>query len=483
MKQINCTLFLSICMLLFWGCTNTQESDTEKPNVIFILIDDMGYGDLPTYGNQEVDAPHINRLASEGISFGQFYSNSPICSPSRVAFMTGQYPSRWGITSYIHDSHSNEKRGMKNYLSLEAPIVGREMQKAGYYTAHIGKWHMGGGRDIADAPLITEYGFDEAVTQFEGLGERYLAKFETLHLGDDVERPDLEKQSAELGNGETHWLERENFTKVFVDRTIEAIKNAKKEHKPFYINLWPDDIHTPLEPPRDLRGDDSRKARFLGVMHEMDKQLGRLFDFIRDDAELSKNTLIVLTSDNGPDVGVNKAGNLKGYKTQLYEGGIRSPFIAWHPGIMPAAKQGTMDVESVFAAIDLLPSFLSIAGTTYNGKSPLDGIDVSSTILGKTASQRQESLFWIRPPDRPGLFGKNDPDLAIRKGDYKLMMDIDGRNIQLYKVTDDETESANLANDLPDKVKELNAELTDWYNHYPQDIDRSIYEKALSDIK
>src|SRR5690606_27290737 len=125
-------------------------------------------------------------------------------------------------------------------------------------------------------------------------------------------------------------------------------------------------------------------ARFLGVMHEMDKQLGWLFDFISDDAELSKNTLIVLTSDNGPDVGVNKAGNLEGYKTQLYEGGIRSPFIAWHPGIMPAANQGTMDVESVFAAIDLLPSFLSIAGTTYNGKSPLDGIDVSSTILGKT---------------------------------------------------------------------------------------------------
>src|SRR5699024_7137280 len=183
--------------------------------------------------------------------------------------------------------------------------------------------HMGGGRDIADVPLLTEYGLDDSVTQFEGLGERYLAEFETLHLGDDPARPDLEKQSAALGRGEVHWLKRENFTKVFVDRTIAAIEEAKKLNKPFYINLWPDDIHTPLEPPKHLRGDSSRHDRFLGVMHEMDKQLGRLFERIRKDPQLSQNTLIILSSDNGPDAGVNKAGNLRGYKTQLYEGGIR----------------------------------------------------------------------------------------------------------------------------------------------------------------
>lgn len=472
-------IFIICLILCFYSCGKTPQSSTEKPNILFILIDDMGYGDLPSYGNTEVDAPNINRLASEGLSFSQFYVNSPICSPSRVAFMTGQYPSRWGITSYIHDRASNSERGMKNSLNLQAPTMGRMMQKAGYYTAHIGKWHMGGGRDIPEAPLITEYGFDESVTQFEGLGERYLAKFETLHLGDDPERPDLEKQSAALGHGEIHWLKREDFTKVFVDRAIEAIKNAKEEHKPFYINLWPDDIHTPLEPPKDLRGDLSRHARFLGVMHEMDKQLGRLFDFIREHPKLSENTLIVLTSDNGPDAGVNAAGDLKGYKTQLYEGGIREPFIAWYPDVMPKEKKGTVDSLTVFSAIDLLPSFSTIAGVNKDSIPEIDGTDFSNVITGKNTRKRQKPLFWIRPPDRPGLFGKNDPDLAIRKGDFKLMMDIDGKNIQLYNLESDAQETNNLKTELPAKVKELKIDLLHWYHNYPHDIDRGIYERSL----
>jgi len=474
---------LVVLGLLLFSCQDAKKNEVKKPNILFILIDDMGYGDPPTYGNTEVNAPNISKLASEGLSFTQFYVNSPICSPSRVAFMTGQYPSRWGITSYIHDRQSNTDRGMKNYLSLKAPTLGNEMKKAGYYTAHIGKWHMGGGRDIAEAPLIVEYGFDESVTQFEGLGERYLAKFETLHLGDDTARPDLESQSAALGKGQIHWLKRENFTKVFVDRTIHAIKNAEIENKPFFINLWPDDIHTPLEPSRNLRGDNSRHDRFLGVMHEMDSQLGRLFDFIKNDPDLSKNTLIVLTSDNGPDAGVNKAGNLKGYKTQIYEGGIREPFIAWSPGLISAEKRGKIDRTSVFSAIDLLPSFLSLAGDQYDGDLPIDGLDVSSIIRGESSSPQHEPLFWIRPPDRPGLSGKNDPDLAIRKADYKLMMDVDGTNIQLYNLVNDEGESVNLAKEFPDKVEELKNELVNWYNNYPQDIDRKIYEEKNKDFQ
>lgn len=473
-------IYIPLALFMFFsGCDNGEKKQAKKPNIIFILIDDMGFGDLPNYGNNEVDVPNISQLAAEGLSFTQFYVNSPICSPSRVAFLTGQYPNRWGITSYIHDRKSNADRGMKNFLSLQAPTIGVEMQKAGYYTAHIGKWHMGGGRDVGEAPLITEYGFDESVTQFEGLGERYLAKFETLGLGDDPERPDLEKQSAELGKGKVHWLKREDFTQIFVDRTIASIKNAQKSKKPFYINVWPDDIHTPLEPPKNLRGDNSRKDRFLGVMHEMDKQLGRLFDFIKNDPELSENTLIVLTSDNGPDAGVNKAGNLKGYKTQIYEGGIREPFIAWYPKHTPKETHGTVNKTSVFSAIDLLPSFLALAGAEYKGELPIDGVDISSAIVGKTTSTRQKPLFWIRPPDRPGLFGKNDPDLAIRKGDYKLMMDVDGTNVQLFNLVSDEAESNNIADKEANKAKELKSELMNWYKNYPQDIDRAIYEKRL----
>ena len=223
--------------------------------------------------------------------------------------------------------------------------MARNIQAAGYYTAHVGKWHMGGGRDIGDAPLITEYGFDESITQFEGLGDRYLATYETFNYKDGTRG--LEKQSAQLGKGEIYWEKRENFTKVFVDRTIQAIENAQKENKPFYINLWPDDIHTPLEPPKYLRGDLSMKARFLGVMNEMDRNMGRLFDYIRNNKELNENTLIVFTSDNGPDKAVNDAGILRGHKTNLYEGGFREPFITWWPGRISPEKNGTKNTETV----------------------------------------------------------------------------------------------------------------------------------------
>lgn len=478
MKFMKLVFGLFLLSLLV-SCVDKKEELKDQPNILFVFIDDMGYGDLPCYGNTEVKAPNIEKLASEGMRISQFYVNSPICSPSRVAVTTGQYPSRWGITSYIHDRKANAERGLKNCLDISSPSVGREMQKTGYYTAHIGKWHMGGGRDIADVPLICEYGFDESVTQFEGLGERYLAKFETLELGDDPERPDLESQSAELGRGKVHWLERENFTKVFVDRAINAIEHAQKAKKPFYINLWPDDIHTPLEPPRDKRGDKSRHDRFLGVMNEMDVQLGRIFDYIKNNPELADNTLIVFTSDNGPDAGVNKAGNLKGNKTQLYEGGIKEPFILWWPNVIPKDKKGSINTTTVVAGVDLLPTLVSIAGGTVENNYDLDGVDMSEVFAGKTSAKRQKALFWIRPPDRPGLYGKNDPDLAIRKGDYKLMLDIDGGNPQLYDVVKDESETLNLSKKMPELTSELKDELLSWYNNYPQDIDRSIYSNDI----
>ncbi len=150
------------------------EKTAQKPNIIFVLADDMGYADLQSYGGQGVKTPNINRLAAEGIRFTQFYVNSPICSPSRTAFTTGQYPARWKITSYIDDRGANNRRGMAQWLDLQAPTIARSLSQAGYHTGHFGKWHMGGGRDVGEAPLLTEYGFDQTLTQFEGLGDRVL---------------------------------------------------------------------------------------------------------------------------------------------------------------------------------------------------------------------------------------------------------------------------------------------------------------------
>ncbi len=466
---MNTKLFI-LLIVAFLSLTSSAQ---KKTNILFVFIDDMGYADLGCYGNTNVQTPNIDQLAKEGILFTQFYVNAPICSPSRTAVTTGQYPGRWGITSYIDNRKANENRGMKNFLDLSAPSVARNIQNAGYYTAHIGKWHMGGGRDVGDAPMITKYGFDESVTQFEGLGERFLATYETLNLQDSTRG--LEKQSAQLGNGNISWAKRENFTQIFVDRTISAIEKAQKANKPFYINLWPDDIHTPLEPPENLRGDLSVQARFQGVMNEMDKHMGRLFEFIRKNPELRENTLIVFTSDNGPDKAVNNAGVLRGYKTNLYEGGFREPFIAWWPGKIPEKVAGTENTKTVVAGIDLPLIFMEVAGAKPDKNIQYDGENMLDAISGKEQKIRSKPIFWIRPPDRPGYNGDNDPDLAIRKGDYKLLMDFDGSNVQLYNLENDISESDNLAKIDSEKARELKSELQNWFENYPLDIDLKKY--------
>lgn len=470
--------WLWLCLLFVASIACTESKTQDKTNILFVFIDDMGYADLGCYGNTEVQTPNIDQLANEGILFTQFYVNAPICSPSRTAVTTGHFPSRWGITSYISGRQHNADRGVRNSLSLEAPSVARNLKAAGYYTAHIGKWHMGGGRDVGDVPFITEYGFDESVTQFEGLGERFLPIFETFPQWEDGKR-DLEIQSAKLGKGEIHWERRDKCTELFVDRAIQAITHAQNENKPFYINLWPDDIHTPLEPPKDLRGDLSTKARFLGVMHEMDTQMGRIFDYIRNDENLRNNTLIIFTSDNGPDKAVNDAGILRGYKTNLYEGGFREPFIAWWPAEIPKKKAGTKNTETVIAGIDLPLTFMEVGGAQPDANAEYDGENMFDAISGKTQVKRSKPLMWIRPPDRPGYAPDNDPDLAIRKGDHKLLMDFDGSHVQLYNLIDDVGETKNLKDAEPEKTAELKAALEDWFHNYPNDIDLDKYSFDL----
>lgn len=463
---------LILCLILLSALTKLVFGK-ERPNVLFIFIDDMGYGDLGCYGNKHIETPNIDKLAGEGIRFSKFYVNAPICSPSRVAVTTGQYPSRWGITSFINDRKSNKERGMKDFLELEAPSLARDLQKSGYYTAHIGKWHMGGGRDIGDVPYITEYGFDESVTQFEGIGERYLATYETLGLKDSTRG--LEKMSAALKKGDVHWLKREEFTKTFVSRAMQAMTRAKKAGKPFYINLWPDDVHSPHEPSKAFRGSGSVDDLFKGTIEEMDSQLKVLFYHINQNPELRNNTLIIIASDNGPAKGIGSAGNLKGHKGTLYEGGIREPLIIWGPGIISPKQAGKTNNRTVLAGIDLAPSILRIVQAPKTKGVKYDGIDESRTLLGFEQSFRKKPLMWQRPPGVK-KFDKNkdNPDLAIRKGNFKLLVNTDGSNPELYDLKTDESESDNLAGKYPGMVYKLKKEVLDWYEEMgckiPEDL-------------
>ncbi|MCP4095590.1 MAG: sulfatase-like hydrolase/transferase, partial [Planctomycetaceae bacterium] len=218
---------LLFALSVYCGSTSQLKAQeiAQSPNIILVFIDDMGWGDFSCFGNQAVETQNIDRLAKEGIRFEQFYVNSPICSPSRVAISTGQYPARWKITSYLAHRQLNQRRGMDQWLNPEAPMLARFLQDSGYSTGHFGKWHMGGQRDVGEAPLISKYGFDQSLTNFEGLGPRVLA-LKDAHNGKKVTAHTL--GSDKLGDpSEITYVDRSLVTQSFTQSALQFIKKSE----------------------------------------------------------------------------------------------------------------------------------------------------------------------------------------------------------------------------------------------------------------
>ncbi len=462
-----------ICIITLLSSASLQSKETEKvkPNIVLVFIDDMGWGDFSCFGNKATKTPHIDDLAKNGIRFEQFYVNSPICSPSRTAISTGQYPQRWKITSYLSGRRHNKERGMAQWLDPKAPMLARSLKDAGYATGHFGKWHMGGQRDVNNAPPITDYGFNKSLTNFEGMGPKLLP----LTLKPGQRKPGKIWANAEILGDGYRWMQRSKITEGFVNEAIPFMDKAQSEKKPFYINLWPDDVHSPFWPPVSKWGNGKREL-YLSVLNEMDKQLGKLFDYINSDVDLRNNTIILICSDNGPEKGAGVAGPFKGYKTHLYEGGIRSSLIAWGPGILK--KMNYVNRTSVFSAIDLVPSILSLAGVPKNHNHSFDGESLHEVLLGKSNQSRSKPIFFRRPPDRDSFYGvKNLPDLAMRFGKWKFLCEYDGSNPELYDMTTDVAESTNVANDHAEIVENFQAELVKWHQSMPQDNGAKLASK------
>ena len=234
------------------------------------------------------------------------------------------------------------------------------------------------------------------------------------------------------------------------------------------MNLWPDDVHSPFFPPKELRGDGSKRALYEGVLVNMEAQLGPLFDYVRGSKSLRDNTLIIISSDNGPEPGAGSAGSFRGAKATLYEGGIRAPLIVWGPGLIPAGKRGTRDDTAVLSSIDLVPSLLRLAGIDPRSTANFDGVEMSAALLGKAAASRGRPLFWKRPPDRPGPPEDRWPDLAIREGEWKLLIQEDGSRPQLYNLLKNSSESENLAAEHPEIVERLRKSVLAWNETLPK---------------
>lgn len=467
----------ALLALLVTLVTCAAAGEPSRPNFLVVFIDDMGWGDFSCFGNKDARTPNIDRLASEGIRYEQFYVASPICSPSRVALSTGQYPQRWRITSFLNNRAENERRGMAQWLDPKAPMLARFLKQGGYSTGHFGKWHMGGQRDVGEAPLISEYGFDESLTNFEGLGPRLLPLCDA-HDGKPPRTHAL--GSDKLGRGPIVWYDRAHISAGFAGAALEFIRKATVDGRPFYVNLWPDDVHSPFYPPADKRGDGSKRALYHGVLETLDAQLGPLLDHIRNDPKLRDNTLVLVCSDNGPEPGAGSAGPFRGAKTMLFEGGIRSPLVVWGPGLLASGKAGTMNNTSVFSACDIAPSLLALARVKPPAGTRFDGENVADTLVGKATESRRAPLFWRRPPDRPGdTSGRDLPDLAVRDGDWKLLCDYDGSGVQLYNLAQDRSEKDNVAAGNGEVVGRLKKAVLAWHQSLPPDNGPS-YQPAPS---
>ena len=462
-------ILLSGLVALLASCA--RFSGTVPPNIVLIFIDDMGWSDWSCFGNPDARTPNIDRMAAEGIAFEQFYVNSPICSPSRVAISTGQYPQRWGITSYLAFRNRNKERGLENWLDPKAPMLARSLKEAGYRTGHFGKWHMGGQRDVTEAPPITDYGFDTSLTNFEGMGPKLLP----LTMEPGWGQPGKIWADAEILGGPVTWMQRSTITGGFVKEALDFMQKAVADKKPFYVNVWPDDVHSPFFPPVEKWGETKRDL-YLAVLEEMDRQFHSLFQYIRNDEKLLNNTLVLICSDNGPELGAGRAGHLKGYKTHLYEGGLRSPLIVWGPGLMSEGATGMRNKTSVLAAIDLVPSLLSLAGCTGPAAVTYDGEDLLAILLGRSEASREAPIYFSRPPDRKDFYGyENLPDLAVRDGQWKLLCDYDGGRPQLYNLEADPGESRNVAQENPYVVRKLTQQTVDWRKSVSKSEESKIF--------
>lgn len=445
------TQLLVISTAFCFHASVSRADDNDKPNIVFIMIDDLGWSDLAIQGNPLVDTPRIDEFARQGIRFTNAYAAAPVCSPTRAAVLTGLAPARLHITNHIPDQPRFTPKSpellpapMTEVLEPSYTTVAEVLRTNGYATGFFGKWHVSGktvGR--------------------EGLGEQ---KYYPENHGFD-----LNIGGCCYGGPPTffdpyriHSLpsrkEGEYLPFRLVDEVNEFITSNKDN--PFFVMLWPYTVHWPMEAPaalvdkyKDRTGPGLNDTRYGAMIEAMDDAVGRLFDHL-DQLGLTENTLVVFTSDNGGFAGVADNRPLRAAKGHLYEGGIRVPLLIRWPGRIDAGK---VSDESVIS-MDFFPTLLDAAEIRYR-KSVLDGTSLMSHITqGKPV--RRDAIYFHYP--NYAWHSGNRLGGAVRSGDYKLIKRYADNSLELYNLQDDIGEQNNLANSNPKLAGEMSKMLDRW---------------------
>lgn len=446
---------MKFLLLILLAITATARAADAKPNIVFILADDWGWGDLSCHGNKFVDTPNIDSLARTGTEFYQFNTCSPVCSPSRTAFTTGLFPARLGVHEAIGSAAKNREVNQVDWLDPRAVTLPRLLKAAGYTTGHFGKWHLGGAFD--DAPLPAAYGFDEHAV-FTG--------------------PERATQT--------------DYRKVF-----DAAAGFLRAHKdgPFYLNLWIHETHLAHDPTEESLKRyaklDEQQRVYSAVVADGDNGIGKVLATLKE-LGLEQNTVVIFSSDNGPEntgkdkesrgelrggyggyYSVGSTGGARGRKRSLYEGGVRLPFIVRWPGHVPG---GQVNKTTALSAVDLLPTLCAAVGAALPDSFKSDGENMLPALLGKEVA-RTKPIFW----DWRGKDTPRDcwPRWAVRDGDWKLVTD-DASRIELYHWTDDWAEGKDMAKDNPEAVAKLSALLAAWKTSLPKEPPPELISKVKS---
>ena len=417
-----------------------QPARTQPPNIVLILADDLGYGDLSCYGS-DIATPNLDAMADAGVKLNHFYSASPVCSPSRAALMTGRYPTRVGVPGVLGPQSEGG-------LSLDETTVAQVLKSANYATACIGKWHLGKG----PAYMPMARGFD----RFFGLP--YSNDMFPLPLFDDAAPVEAQAQLNSL-------------TARYTDRAIDFIRVSARAKKPFFLYLAHTFPHIPLAASERFRG-KSGKGLYGDCIQELDWSAGQIMEALGANG-VADNTLVIFTSDNGPWY-QGSPGRLRGRKAETFEGGMREPFIAKWPGRI---KPGRTVATSMATTMDLLPTFANLAGAALP-MAPLDGVDIMPMLSGDVEVIDREQPFFY--------FDDNNLQ-CVRQGRWKLHVaryntppwvpqPAQGRvnlplmNPELYDVVSDPQESYNVAAEHPEIVWPLRAKIDAAIRTFPAEV-------------
>ncbi len=434
-----------------------------KPNVVLILVDDLGWTDLSCYGSRYYETPNIDRLASQGVRFTNGYAACAVCSPTRAAVMTGRYPARVGVTDWIHfrdfkpEDVPADKRHPGGYvedsgrelacpqnpywMDLDEITLAEVLGPAGYATCHVGKWHLGHEDWYPD-----KQGFDTNIGGCElGAPPSYF---------DPYVRPGY--------RGKISALPPRKKGEYLTDREADEAAAFVRAHadRPFFLYMAHYAVHTPIQAKDDLIEKykpkpvtNQKNPAYAAMVESVDDAVGKILETL-DETNVAENTLIIFASDNGGLLGRTDNAPLRSGKGYPYEGGIRTPVIVRWPGVVDA--DWTCDVP--VTSMDYFPTICEAAGLPMPSDRVIDGENLMP-VLTRTGVPKRDALYWHFPHYR-----REDvvPYSIVRTGPWKLIKRYEGNPFELYNLEDDLSEQHDLAGNLPEKVRELDGMLTSW---------------------